>query len=247
MTPKTKTVGLIGYGSFGELVARMLQDHVQVKVSSRNSDKVPVHMRASLEEVAACDYVIPTIPLSAYKSVLGSLASCISPTTVVVDICSVKVLPSQLITELLPHNKLVSTHPLFGPQTVADGFDNLTMVICDEESDASEALVVDAFCKRLGLRVVHMSADEHDKQMAKVHALTFYIARGLFGLGLDHVDLKTPSFQRLESLIQLEHSHTSDLFETIQLGNPYAAEIREQFLRSLQKLDTEIRESKKEY
>lgn len=243
----TKTVGLIGYGNFGELLVGLLHGRVKTRVYSRSTGKIPEHLRASLEEVAACDYVVIAVPLAAYRSVLTELAKHIASTAVVIDVCSVKVIPCELIAELLPHNRTVATHPLFGPQTASKSLKGLTMVICDEQSDAAQALLVDRFCRLLGLSVVHMSAEEHDKQMAKVHALTFFIARGLFGMGLEDVELKTPSFQRLESLLELEKHHTHDLYETIQLGNTFAGDVRETFLQNIQELNDELKQATKEY
>ena len=239
------TVGLIGYGSFGELVAQILDGRATVKVTSRTLSKVPERLRASMAEVAACDDVVISVPLGSYRTVLTELAQHITPDTVVVDVCSVKQIPCRLITELLPNNKLVATHPLFGPQTTTDGLEGLVMVVCDEESDAEEARNLSEFAESLGLEVVHMSAEEHDREMAKIHALTFFIARGLFGMDIEDFRLKTPSYKRLESLIELERNHSEELFETIQLGNPFAESVRRGFVRDIDKLACEIEKASK--
>lgn len=235
-----KTVGLIGFGSFGELVARVLADKAMVRVFSRTISKVPEQLRASLEEVAACDYLIISVPLGSYRTVLAEVAKYIAPDTVVVDVCSVKVIPARIIKELLPDNKLVATHPLFGPQTVQDGLGGHVMVLCDDVSDGAELEKVDELSQSLGLTVQRMTAAEHDRQMAHVHALTFFIARGLFGTDFDSITLKTPSFKRIESLVELEHNHTTELFDTIEAGNPMAGEVRQRFMQSLRQLSDDI-------
>jgi prephenate dehydrogenase len=235
-----KTVGLIGFGSFGELVARLLDGKVTLKVTSRTMSKVPERLRATLPEVAACDYVVISLPLSSYREVLSQLAQHIGANTVVVDVCSVKVVPSRIIRELLPGNRLVVTHPLFGPQTAKEGLDTHVMVLCDDVSDGPELAAVEKLSRSLGLAVEHMSAEEHDRQMAYVHALTFFIARGLFGTDFDSITLKTPSFKRIESLVELERHHTADLFDTIEAGNPLASEVRRRFLQDLQQLSDVI-------
>ena len=75
-----------------------------------------------------------------------------------------------------------------------------------------------------------MTAEEHDRQMAKVHALTFFIAEVLDGLDLANVSLATPSYRRLLSLAELHSQESQALLDTIQLGNPFAAHAREQFV-----------------
>ncbi len=242
-----KTIGLIGYGSFGELVAQTVATKAKVKVFSRTMSKVPEQLRASLDEVASCDYLVVSIPLGSYRTVLADVADRIAPNTVVVDVCSVKVTPVQIIQELLPNNKLVATHPLFGPQTTQDGLANHVMVLCDDVSDAAELEVIAKLSASLGLDVQRMSAAEHDRQMAHVHALTFFIARGLFDTDFGSITLKTPSFKRIESLVELEHNHSADLFDTIEAGNPLAKKVRVGFMQRLQRLSDEIDQQSKIY
>lgn len=230
------SVGIIGYGDFGQLTAGSLKDTLSVKVYSRNSEKVPEELRASLEEVCACDYVVPTIPLGAYDTVLSEVARHIGVQSVIVDICSVKVKPVEFIKKHLPSNKLVATHPLFGPQTVENGLQNLTFVVCEDVSDPGQARIVTDFAAELGLKVVSMSAEQHDREMAQVHALTFFVARTLLNMNVSDVELKTPSFEKLLSLIELERSHSQELFDTIQGGNPFAGEIRHAFLAEATRL-----------
>lgn len=234
------SIGIVGFGSFGELVARTLQGTVDVKVSSRTMSKVPEQLQATLEEVCRCDYLVLSIPLASYRTVLAEITKHIDPQTIVVDVCSVKVKPVEIIRELLPDNRLVATHPLFGPQTTENGLAGHVMVLCDDVSDKEATQAVADWSQSVGLEVKHMTTAEHDQQMAKVHALTFFIARALFGTDFSDVTLKTPSFERLLNLIELEHNHSRELFETIQLGNPFAEETRQQFIRHAQALAQDI-------
>lgn len=236
------TVGLIGYGGFGELIAQTLEGKAEVKVFSRTIAKVPKHLRAELADVCACDYLVLSIPLGSYRAVLADVAQHITPNTVVIDVCSVKVKPSEIIKELLPNSPLVATHPLFGPQTIQNGMDNLTFVICDDVSAEQPADVVDDFATTLGLKVVRMTAQEHDKQMAQVHALTFFVARTLLNMDVAAVSLKTPSFEKLLSLIDLERTHSQELFDTIQIGNPFASDVRHAFLREATRIANHLDE-----
>lgn len=234
------SVGIVGFGSFGALVADMLKDIATVRVYSRTAGKVPVPLRASLAEACRCDYLVLCVPLDSYTAVLTDVARHIAPQTVMVDVCSVKVKPIQLIADMLPHNPRVATHPLFGPQTVQRGLGQHVMVICDDVSDTKPANAISGIAAKAGLQVVHMSAAGHDKQMANVHALTFFIARALLNMSFDDVVLKTPSFERLLSLVELEQHHSQELFDTIEKGNPFAAEVRDQFVQEVKRLAAEL-------
>jgi prephenate dehydrogenase len=90
-----------------------------------------------------------------------------------------------------------------------------------------------------------MSAEQHDKAMADVQALTFFVARGLAAAGVSETPFMTPSFKRLLDLVQLDRAHSPDLFNTIELGNPFAAAVRERFVNSVTTLQKEL--NNKEY
>lgn len=232
-----KTVGIIGFNGFGEFLAGKLDPFVKVCASSRNPGVVPTKWRASFDRAVACDYLILSIPLSAYESVLLEVAKQITSSTVIIDVCSVKVRPVELLDRHLPGQKRVITHPLFGPQSAMDSLEGHTMVLCPEVSDKDHYSVIKEFCQSLGLTIAEISADKHDQEMANVHALTFFIARALVQMNVHESLLRTPSFQRILDLADLERHHSEDLFRTIQLSNPYATNAREAFITAAQKLN----------
>jgi chorismate mutase len=123
----------------------------------------------------------------------------------------------------------VSTHPLFGPESASDSLAGHVVVLCKEQSEPAHYQKVKDFCTELSLKVIEMSAEEHDKEMATVHGLTFFVAHSLKDMGLHSQKLATPSFKKLLSLAELERRHSLDLFKTIQEGNPFAEQIRSQF------------------
>jgi prephenate dehydrogenase len=237
-----KTVGIIGYGkeSFGELLAQNLSQVFTVKVSSRNPDSVPPKWRATLADVAKCDVLIPSIPLSVYESVFTGIKNHISDKTVIVDVCSVKTRPVEIIEKIMPHQPLVATHPLFGPQSAAHGIYGHTLVMCPDVSDTEPYVALKKLATQVGLRVIEKTAEEHDREMAVVQGLTFFVARALLNSGIHDMTLHTPSFQKLLSLAELESHHTEDIFTTIQKGNPYTAEIRDLFIDQVADLNKKL-------
>ena len=237
-----KTVGIIGFNGFGEFLASKLDGLVDLHVSSRDPSVVPDKWRSTFEQAVECDYLILSIPLSAYEQVLRDVSSIIRSSTIIVDICSVKVRPTELLRLYVPHQKVVITHPLFGPQSAADSLEGHTVVLCPDESDYESCVVVKKFCESLGLDVKEMSAEEHDKEMANVHALTFFVARTLLQMGVHDSTLHTPSFRRILDLADLEKHHSEDLFRTIQLANPYAEATRKRFIETATYLDSSLSE-----
>ncbi len=232
------TIGIIGFGSFGKFLAEKLSSHAVVKVYNRRER--PTTWQASFEEVAACDYVVLAVPLDAYVETLERLAPVMPPSSVAVDVCSVKEWPVKLIRQYLNEQPLVATHPLFGPESAGASLDGHTIVLCPEVSDAEPYAKVKRFAEKLKLRVVELSLEAHDREMAVVQGLTFFIARALDYMKLHGQQLSTPSFERLLHLAELEQHHSAELFRTIQQGNMRTQAVRQAFLAAARRIDEEL-------
>ena len=228
------TIGIIGQGSFGSFMAEKLGEKLETHVYARGDDD------ETLRQVASCDYLMLAVPLGAYPEVLEMLAPVLSPTTTLIDVCSVKLTAVAAIRQVLPYQKLVATHPLFGPESAADGVAGHTLVLCPEVSDSHQYQRVSALGQMLGMRVIRMSADDHDREMATVQGLTFFIARAIDQFGVGSQILSTPSFQKLRALADLDSHHSEELFMSIQKGNEYGAEARRRFVEIMDELDSSI-------
>jgi prephenate dehydrogenase len=229
-----KTLGLIGFGQFGRLAASLLKPHFEVLVT----DTAPGAEAAARElgvafgsvaEAASRQVVVVAVPVAAMKAVFTAIAPHLQPGALVADVGSVKMLPSQWMTEILPaHVDLIATHPLFGPQSAKAGLSGLRFVICPIRGDRHERVA--AFGRSLGLTVTVTSAEEHDREMAYVQALTHLIGRSLVNLGIPDEELKTQSYQHLLELCSLIGADTFELFTAIQTQNPFAAEVVSAFV-----------------
>lgn len=226
-------VGIIGMGAFEQLVHQHLRSICELKCFDSGSG----HNCQTLSEVMQCDFVLLAVPLSAMASLLKQIKPFLKPSTVLIDVCSVKLTPIQLYKQLLPrHNNVVFTHPLFGPQSAVNGLAGHTIILCNANSKAAKN--VREFCEvSLGLKTVSMSARDHDLMMANFHALTFFVARGLSNFGLKPSNFQAPSFQMLLDLAKLDKSQSQDLFETVECGNIFAKDVRRRLIDELKKLD----------
>jgi prephenate dehydrogenase len=231
-----KTLGIIGYGNFGSFAADKLSRYFKVKAYDPKV-VIPKNRAASLKEVCSMDFVMIAIPLSTYKTMLTTIKNLLAHNTIVIDICSVKLKPTRYIKELLPNQPFIALHPLFGPQSAQKTLKGHTVIICESSINTTS---VKKLCLKLGLQVTEMSAVEHDKEMAVVQALTFFVARSLNEYGIHNMKLKTPSFQKLLDLAALDKSHTDELIQTILLGNEHAQKVRHEYMKNIEKLDQEL-------
>lgn len=239
------TIGIIGLGSFGQFAARVLANQPDIRLIGFDAGvkDVPGYVElADLAAVARADYVMLAIPFNAYGEVLLQLRNLLAPESVLIDVCSVKVLPERSVRSALPaHKNFLFTHPLFGPQSAPDGnVAGQQLIVTAQEGKAAEKAV--AWCKKqLGLHVTTMTADEHDRHMAQVHVLTFFVARGLNQAGVTPGPFDTPSYHMLLDLVRFDQTHSEELFRTIQQGNPFASEYRDRLVAEFDKLATDLK------
>ncbi len=235
MGKSISSVGIIGQGAFGKLALSLVpKDITRHTFDLSDTDN-------QFATVGRCDIVLLAVPLCAYEDVLTKLKPYLRAEALLIDVCSVKLKPAEFIEKLLPeHKNVLLTHPLFGPETYRRDDSRPTLVICSKPTGRSSEVV--EFCRNeLGMNIAATTPDEHDKEMAFVHAMTFFIARGLRGIKFDRLMLETPSFRHIKQLAHLDRVHSQELFETIMLGNPYAAEARTRIMSQLEQVNTSLR------
>ena len=232
-----KNISIIGRGDFGKLVADLIpRGSAHTNYGSKDTLE-------NLDTIVRSDVIVLSVPLQAYENLLPKLAPLLKPETLVVDVCSVKVKPAEIIAKLLPnHTNVLLTHPLFGPQSIHNGKKH-TLVVTNGTTDEKALGILEYCANKLKLEVLHMSNEEHDKRMADIHVLTFFIARALGKMDLHAEPFMTPSFQELLDLVALDSSHTEALFDTIQNGNPYGAAERQRLISLLSEIDESLTSS----
>lgn len=238
-----KTLGLIGLGQFGGLAAAHLALHFAVGVhdaAGREAEIAALGLQPmTLEQAAACDIVVVAVPVQAMEAVIRNIAPHVRPGATVIDVASVKALPAQWLARYMPNTvDIVPTHPLFGPQSAAQGLAGRQLVLCPVRGDCH--LKVAAFGEALGLRVRIVSAEEHDREMAYVQALTHLIGRSLASMSIPDEHLKTQSYQHLLDLCGLIGNDSFELFSAIQTLNPFARGIAEDFVARAGALLTQV-------
>jgi len=238
-----RTLGLIGFGRFGQFAAKHLRSNLHLFVwDMRDQRKKAASMGVTwgtLEEAAACQSVLLAVPISELPDVLARIGSHLRPGATVLDVCSVKLAPLEWMMAATPENvEVIGTHPLFGPASARGGLEGHTIALCPGRTRKLDALV--RFLENLGLQVVVTSAEEHDRQMAQAQAVTHYLARALAETGVGEQELTTPSFDLLLKLTRDLAHDTPELFRDMQLYNPFAQQARSRILSALMKIDAQI-------
>ncbi len=237
MNGDRKQLGIIGFGQFGQFMARHLAPHFDVLVCDAgncSADAAAIGVRwAEFDEVASSDVVVFAVPLSALEAVVKAAAALLKPDTLCLDVCSVKIEPFRIMLKHLPESvEIVGTHPLFGPQSGHEGIQGMRVAICRVRGSRFES-VSKFLSDKLKLRVFEKSPEEHDREMAHVQALTHFVARALDELHVDESELATVSYEELMRAARLVSEDSWELFKTIQQGNPFAESKRRDFVEKL--------------
>jgi prephenate dehydrogenase len=230
----TPTVGLIGFGAFGKLIAEHLHwhfplavyDRIEPQISASHHDRIRV---CDITAVACCDVIILAVPVGELACAIRDLRPYLRPGSIVVDVGSVKVKPAQVMAaELPPFVDIVGTHPLFGPQSARDGIRGRKIAICPVRGNATPRIA--AFLRRaLGLRVFITTPEEHDREAAVVQGVTHLIAKVLVRMEPLPKRLTTASFDLLAQAVEMVRYDAASVFLAIERDNPYAAAVRDRF------------------
>ena len=235
-----KRLGIVGAGDFGVFVIPHLRPHFVVEAWDQDEGRRAEVERSgarwsSFESCASCDVVVPAVPVQRLEQVLRRAAPLLAEGMLWIDVSSVKVKPIELMQRLLPpHVDTVATHPMFGPQSGRDGITGLKVVHCPLRRSTC---VPEFLSQKLGLEVLEMSADEHDRELAYVQGLTHWMARALREIHMPSLELATPAYRHLPAIEEILRQDSDELFLTIQRENPFAREARAALRRRLRELE----------
>jgi prephenate dehydrogenase len=142
---KPLTIGIIGFGRFGQFIARTFAKHGSVVVTSR-SDYTDVAEAMGVKYVPLddpesflaqdLDVVILATSIVSFESTVKRLVPFLEDHVkkskkgpLVVDVLSVKEHAREIMLERLPEEcDILCTHPMFGPDSGKNGWQNLNFV-----------------------------------------------------------------------------------------------------------------------
>lgn len=216
-------------GRFGSFWAKTLADHgFEVIGYSRRNKVVPDGVKLGTEEeVLGCSALFYCVSISAFKDVLSQTASRIGEHTVVMDTCSVKLYPADLMRKLLPDTvQTIATHPMFGPDSAKNGVAGLPLVICPVNCKPETLEWWVSEFSSWKLQVLRMSCDQHDREAAWSQGITHFVGRTLSELSLGDTQLATKGYRSLMTVVEQTCNDPMQLFYDLQRYNPYAKQMR---------------------
>lgn len=238
-----REVGIVGFGRCGQLAARVLRDVFRVRVTDRQDRSAEARACGvpweAISAVAGSPRVLIAVPIRELPGLLDAIRPFLRPGALVIDVASVKVRPMGWMADRLPsHVRWAGTHPLFGPESVAEqGIRGQRIAICSSPGQVDAADEVADLARLVGLMPVRWSPEEHDRLMARSQAIVFLLSRSLRRAGIATDQEATPSERRFFAALRMVEGDSAELYEDILMQNPFSAEVAESIAAAL---DAEI-------
>jgi len=232
-----ETLGIVGYGQFGaflEEVANRFAPGVRVLIHSRRAD--PDGSRFfSLEDVCKCDVVIIATAIGQFVDTLDTVIPRLGERSVLVDVATVKM---HTVEQLKTHSarsvrplRFIATHPMFGPHSyskIGQSLEGLRIVLTDHSLEPAAYDAVKAALKSVGLVVLEMSANQHDRALAETLFLTHYIGQVVTHGDFLRTEIDTLSFGFLMDAVESVRED-GDLFRDVYRFNPHCRAVVNRF------------------
>ncbi len=233
-------MGIIGFGAFGRLMAQHLAPHFDIIAYDPALGSLPGDVEAGdLATVAAADIVVLAVPVAAMRDTVLGILPHLQKGALLLDVGSVKIQVETVLRDLVPPTvDVIATHPLFGPQSARNGLRGLKIALCPLQG--ARHFQVAAFLRALGLQVIVTTPERHDQELAMVQGLTHLIAKVLSRMGPMPRRMSTRSFDLICQAVDMVRDDAPEVFEAIELANPYAGDVRERFFAEAQALAREL-------
>lgn len=195
----------------------------------------------SERQVLHCPVVILCVAISAFEEVADRIAPHLHPHTLVMDTCSIKGMAARVMEQRLPPTvRILATHPMFGPDSARNGIAGLPMILCPVRISAHCLQGWRHRFSAMGLHVMTMTADEHDREAAFTQGIAHYLGRVLAEMGLRDSAIATVGYQKLREIVEQTCNDSMQLFVDLQRYNPYTVEMRERLEDALSSVRSQL-------
>lgn len=238
-------IAIIGFGRFGALLAEIMSPLGNVFIISSREINNKKFKQIGYEDLGIIDIVIPAVPISAVENMLKKINPFLKKGSLVMDVSSVKVWPCRYLKkEIRKDVEIIGTHPMFGPDSAKNGLKDLQMVICPLRQSKKTLDFVKNVFRKMGLKIIVTTPEDHDRQAAMNLALVHFIGRGLGKMGVKKQEIMTKGFERLLTVNETVNNDTWQLYLDMNKFNPYSRSIRASFIKELIKLENMIKKEK---
>ena len=138
-------------------MANILQKGFSIKVYDSNPiDTFPGVEFTDLESVLKEKVIFIAVPIRHFETVVKEISPQLSERTTIIDVCSVKKYPTEVMEKNLPESVgIIVTHPMFGPDSFISN-NRLKMMMNNTRDVHGQFNFWRRFFKDQGLSLIHI-------------------------------------------------------------------------------------------
>ncbi|MEM2937388.1 MAG: prephenate dehydrogenase/arogenate dehydrogenase family protein [Candidatus Bathyarchaeia archaeon] len=237
-------IAIIGAGRMGRWFAKFFQEQgFTVIASDKDREKLQklkgelnVEITNNVKAVESADRILVCVPIDNFEDVIKEISTHIRLGQEVMDICSVKEAPVNIMHKHISNAVTLGTHPMFGPGAKSLKGQNFVLTPTNFEEQA----LAEDFGKWLeskGANVFFMTPQEHDKIMSIVLGLPYFLSNvvcdTLLSIGEFEKAKKVSgiSYKLLLTLMEAVISEETELVASIQMKLPEIGKLGELLLK----------------
>ena len=236
-----QTVSIVGFGRFGQTLYRLIKDDFEEIIVYRRSGisrrefglNKNTKVAARIEEVFQARFddlhtIFYCTPISTFDKVIKQHKRFWRKGQVIIEVLSVKKWPYEVLSKHLRGKKVqaILSHPMFGPDSSRSGFKGLVWVMDRFRAEEKVYEFWKGYIKSKGLKVVELSAKEHDYLAAFSQGVAHFIGRLLAEFGLAPTPIDTMGAKKLREVMEQTVNDSWQLFLDLQRFNPYTKKMR---------------------
>ncbi|MEM2099596.1 MAG: prephenate dehydrogenase/arogenate dehydrogenase family protein [Candidatus Bathyarchaeia archaeon] len=236
-------IAVLGAGKMGTWFTKFfLEEGHSVVIADRNKEKLSklktelaVETADFADAVKGADSVLICVAISAFEDVVKLIAPSIRQGQIIMDICSVKVVPVKVMHKHIKQGLILGTHPVFGPGS--KGIKNKAFVLTPtnpkEEKFAAE---LKKWLEQRKAHVFVMSPEKHDELMSAVLGLPHFLGLVACDVLLEREDyaetkkVAGTTYRLLFTLAEVTALENPELFTSLQLGLPEITKLETHFI-----------------
>ena len=234
---------ILGAGKMGIWFVKFCRESgEEVILADRNDAKLArlgkelgVETADFAEAVKKADNVMICVSISAFEDVVKKIAPFVREGQPVIDICSVKERPVEIMHQHLKKGLILGTHPVFGPGS--KGVKHKAYILTP--TNAKERAFAEKYkgwLEKVGARVFIMTPKKHDELISVVLGLPHFIGLVACDTLLEQAEFPETkrvagtTYRMLFTLAEATALETPDLYASLQTGLPEMGKIEEQFI-----------------
>jgi prephenate dehydrogenase len=242
-------IAVIGAGKMGVWFAKFFQSKgYMVTLADRKKEKLAklkdlkVDLTSDFKEaVQNADQVLICVSISAFEEVVKTLSPALHKGQIVMDVCSIKQTPVEIMHQNIKDATVLGTHPVFGPGS--NGVKHKTYILTP--TNPKEQEFAEQFKKWLEQEDAHvfvMTPKKHDELMSTVLGLPHFLGLVACETLLEQKNLPETkkvagtTYRMLFTLAEATALETPDLYAAVQTELPEALKLEETFMFKAQTL-----------